>query len=110
MSHRLDGMTHLVAERTHAAERYEADGMILLRQLISPVEIQKIRDVFMEQVETDRVKQGKQWAALNTQAMKDAVAVPLRYDTEERLVGSRVHGAYVWAPYGSLPYAALWVS
>jgi phytanoyl-CoA hydroxylase len=55
MSHRLDGMTqHLVAERTHAAERYEADGVILLRQLISPAEIQQIRDVFMEQVETDR--------------------------------------------------------
>ena len=47
-------MTHLVAERAHAAERYKANGVILLRQLISPAEIQKTRDVFMEQVETDR--------------------------------------------------------
>jgi phytanoyl-CoA hydroxylase len=54
MSHRLDGMTHLVVERAHAAERYKTDGVILLRQLISPAEIQKIRDVFMEQVESDR--------------------------------------------------------
>jgi phytanoyl-CoA hydroxylase len=47
-------MTRLVVERIHAAERYQTGGVILLRQLMSPAEIQQIRQVFMRQVETDR--------------------------------------------------------
>jgi phytanoyl-CoA hydroxylase len=54
MSHKLDGMTQLIAEPIHAAERYLTQGVILLRQLISAEEIQEIRNVFMQQVETDR--------------------------------------------------------
>lgn len=61
------------------------------------------------QATTDRVAQGRQWAALNAEAMQRALVVPLTFGTERRLVGSLVGGAAISVPYRSLGYAALWV-
>ncbi|HYN56394.1 MAG TPA: ABC transporter substrate-binding protein [Motilibacterales bacterium] len=56
----------------------------------------------------DRTAQGEAWAALNKQAMTDVLAIPTRFGKMQGLVGSKVGGAYPWAPYGSWPYAALY--
>lgn len=61
------------------------------------------------QATTDRVAQGRQWAALNTEAMRHAVIIPLTFEKERRLVGSLVGGAAISVPHQSLDYAALWV-
>lgn len=50
------------------------------------------------------------WAEINTTAVRQAVAVPLRYESANAVVGARVGGAYLWSPYGSLPFGALWVN
>jgi peptide/nickel transport system substrate-binding protein len=66
--------------------------------------------------ETDRDKQAEQWKALNKQAMQNAWILPTRFGRQQRLTGSKVgtgHGEanapYFWAPYGSWPYAELYV-
>jgi len=56
---------------------------------------------------TDRGEQAKAWQDLNTEAAKLALAVPNRFGREQRLVGSKVQGAYIWGAYGSWPYGVL---
>jgi peptide/nickel transport system substrate-binding protein len=67
------------------------------------------RQVQRGQAELDRSARARQWAALNRAAMERALAVPLRFEHSQALVGSRVGGAYSWAPCGCLPFGALWV-
>ncbi|MEI6404456.1 MAG: ABC transporter substrate-binding protein [Actinomycetes bacterium] len=59
---------------------------------------------------SDRAAQATAWQALNTEASRLALSVPTRFGLEQRLVGSKVNGAYIWGPYGSWPYASLSVS
>ena len=59
---------------------------------------------------TDRTAQAKRWQELDKQAAQLALVLPTRFGREQRLVGSKVDGAYIWSPYGSWPYAALAVS
>lgn len=58
---------------------------------------------------TSRTQQAKQWQALNADAMQRGLAVPKLFSNTQRLVGSKVNNAYIWAPYGSYPYAKLTV-
>jgi peptide/nickel transport system substrate-binding protein len=58
----------------------------------------------------DRTAQGAAWAELNKQAMADVLVVPTRFGKAQGMVGSKLGGAYLWAPYGSWPYAALYAS
>jgi peptide/nickel transport system substrate-binding protein len=57
----------------------------------------------------DRAAQGQAWAELNKQAMAEVLAVPTRFGKQQGIVGSKVGGAYSWAPYGSWPYAVMYV-
>lgn len=57
----------------------------------------------------DRTEQGAAWAALNKEAMAQALVIPTRFGKQQRLVGSKVGGGYFWAPYGSWAYANLFV-
>ena len=57
----------------------------------------------------DRDAQGQAWADLNKQAMSDVLVVPTRFGKMQGLVGSKVGNAYPWAPYGSWPYANMYV-
>ena len=57
----------------------------------------------------DRTEQGKAWAALNTELMQGAYVVPTLFGKAQRMWGSKVGGSYLWAPYGSYPYAQLYV-
>ncbi|NDB17823.1 MAG: hypothetical protein EB027_00820, partial [Actinobacteria bacterium] len=59
---------------------------------------------------TDRAAQAKRWQELNKQAAQAALVLPTRFGREQRLVGSKVVGAYIWSPYGSWPYASLAVA
>lgn len=59
---------------------------------------------------TDRSAQAKRWQELDKQAAQAALVLPTRFGREQRLVGSKVVGAYIWSPYGSWPYASLAVS
>ncbi|MCX6404437.1 MAG: hypothetical protein NTW81_02785 [Actinobacteria bacterium] len=59
---------------------------------------------------TDRAKQAKAWQNLNKEAVRLALACPNQFDLEQRLAGSKVKGAFIWAPYSSWPYATLSVS
>jgi peptide/nickel transport system substrate-binding protein len=57
----------------------------------------------------DRAEQGAAWAELNKEAMAQALVVPTRFGKQQRIWGSKVGGAYFWAPYGSWGYADLYV-
>ena len=57
----------------------------------------------------DRDAQGQAWAELNKQAMADVLVVPTRFGKMQGLIGSKVGNAYPWAPYGSWPYANMYV-
>ena len=56
---------------------------------------------------TDRGQQAKAWQDLNKEAMQLGLAVPTRFGLEQRIVGSKIQGAYIWGPYGSWPYAVI---
>jgi peptide/nickel transport system substrate-binding protein len=59
--------------------------------------------------EPDRSKQATMWQELNTETMSQGLVVPTLFGKTQRLVGSKVGGAYFWGPYGSWPYASLYV-
>ena len=59
---------------------------------------------------TDRAEQAKAWQALSKKSMELALALPTRFGKEQRIVGSKIGGAYIWGPYGSWPYAQLSVN
>jgi peptide/nickel transport system substrate-binding protein len=59
---------------------------------------------------TDRAEQAKAWQALSKKSMELALALPTRFGKEQRIVGSKIGGAYIWGPYGSWPYASLSVN
>jgi peptide/nickel transport system substrate-binding protein len=67
---------------------------------------QKVADAL---VIADRDAQGAAWAELNKEAMAQALVVPTRFGKQQRMVGSKVGGAYFWAPYGSWGYADLFI-
>ncbi|MBK9740742.1 MAG: ABC transporter substrate-binding protein [Actinobacteria bacterium] len=58
---------------------------------------------------TDRAAQGKAWQALNKEAMQNAWVVPTVFGKAQFLWGSNVGNAFLWDPYGSMPYGALFV-
>ena len=59
---------------------------------------------------SDRAAQSKAWQALSVKAAQAALVLPTRFGREQRLHGSKVGGTYIWGPYGSWPYASLYVS
>jgi peptide/nickel transport system substrate-binding protein len=67
---------------------------------------QKVQEAL---VIADRNEQGAAWAELNKEAMAQALVVPTRFGKQQRIVGSKIGGAYFWAPYGSWGYADLFV-
>jgi ABC-type transport system substrate-binding protein len=69
---------------------------------------------FNKQVEetkvmSDLAAQGKAWAELDAKAMKAGTMMPLYYYRQQRIVGSKVGGAHLWAPYGGWGYPSLHV-
>ena len=58
---------------------------------------------------TDRAAQGKAWQALNKEAMQNAWVVPTVFGKAQFLWGSKIGNAFLWDPYGSMPYGDLFV-
>ena len=55
----------------------------------------------------DIESQTEQWNELNKLAMSEVPVIPTLFENDQRIVGTKVVGAYFWAPYGSWPYATL---
>lgn len=60
-------------------------------------------------VETDPDARQAAWAELNTRLVEQAVVAPKFNTKTQRLAGSGIGGAYIWAPYGSWSYFSLYV-
>ena len=56
---------------------------------------------------SDRGDQAKGWKSLNSKAVDLGLVVPVTLNLQQRLVGAKVQGAYLWAAYDSWPYATL---
>ena len=54
-------------------------------------------------------RRAQAWAELNKQAMAQVVVVPTRFGKQQGMVGSKMGGAFLWAPYGSWTYASMYV-
>ena len=59
--------------------------------------------------ELDHATQAKDWQDLNTEAMQNVYAIPTTFGLTQTIGGTKVGGLYQWAPYGSWPYAQLYV-
>jgi peptide/nickel transport system substrate-binding protein len=60
--------------------------------------------------ELDRAKQAADWQALNKLAMQNVWAIPTFSELAQRLAGTKIAPVYIWGPYGSWPYAAMYVT
>lgn len=96
-----------------------ANGSTVIPELFTPVggfNLSRYDDAaFTKKVQEasvmgDLAAQGKAWAELDAQAMKAGTIMPTRYDKQQRLAGSKVGGAYLWAPFGSWGYPSLFVN
>jgi peptide/nickel transport system substrate-binding protein len=59
--------------------------------------------------ELDRAKQAADWQALNKLAMQNVWAIPSFSELQQRMGGTKIAPVYIWGPYGSWPYGALYV-
>jgi peptide/nickel transport system substrate-binding protein len=59
--------------------------------------------------EPDRVKQGKEWAALNKYAMDQMWVIPGVFSKTQEIWGSKIGGAFFWEPQGSLSFGDLYI-
>ena len=64
-------------------------------------------DIDAAMADGTRSTQAKKWQQLNIDAMAAGLAIPKLFSSTQNLVGSNVKNAYIWAPYGSFPYAGL---
>ena len=60
-------------------------------------------------IELDRAKQAADWQALNKTASEQVFLIPTRFGRDQRLPGSKIGNAYLWAAYGSWPYGDMYV-
>jgi peptide/nickel transport system substrate-binding protein len=59
--------------------------------------------------EPDRVKQGKEWAALNKYAMEQMWVIPGTFSKTQEIWGSKIGGAFFWEPQGALSFGDLFI-
>jgi len=92
---------------------FTPDGGFDLSQVNDKAFNAKVADAMKE---LDRNKQASIWQELNKEAVAQAWVLPTRFGREQRLSGSKVGSGsgdngqvYLWAPYGSWPYADLYV-
>ncbi len=70
---------------------------------------------FIDQVavaigELDRSAQAKMWQDLNKLAMERVYVIPTTFGLSQVIVGTRIQPVYQWAPWGSWPYAIMYVT
>jgi len=62
------------------------------------------------QTELDRPTQATMWQDLNKEAALNAWIIPTRFGLTQVIAGTKVQPVYQWAPYGSWPYAEMYVT
>lgn len=62
------------------------------------------------QTELDRETQATMWQDLNKEAALNAWIIPTRFGLTQVIAGTKVQPVYQWAPYGSWPYAEMYVT
>jgi len=87
-------------------ELFGAKGGFNLSQVKDDAYEAKVQEA---QAMTDRTAQADAWKALNKEAMQQAWIVPTRFGKQQYIWGSNVGNAYMWDPYGSLPFGVLFV-
>ena len=68
------------------------------------------KQVDAAEAELDRAKQAADWQALNKLAMQNVYAIPTFSELTQRMAGTKIAPVYIWGPYGSWPYAAMYVT
>jgi peptide/nickel transport system substrate-binding protein len=61
------------------------------------------------QADTNRADQASKWQALDKQASQQAFIIPTLFGLNQTMAGTKVGNLYRWTPYGSWPYAAIYV-
>ncbi len=59
--------------------------------------------------QTDRGMQATEWQTLNQQVGQQMMVVPTFFGLAQNIAGNKVGNLYRWGPYGSWPYAQLYV-
>lgn len=85
---------------------YTLGGGFDLSRLDDPEMNQGVKDALL----LTGADQMAAWNELNTKAVELGAVVPTRWSKTQRLAGTEVGGGYIWAPYGSWPYGAMWVN
>jgi ABC-type transport system substrate-binding protein len=62
------------------------------------------------QTELDRATQATMWQDLNKEAMLNGWVIPTRFGLTQTIAGTNVQPTYQWPPYGSWPYAEMYVT
>ena len=57
----------------------------------------------------DHAAQAKMWQDLNKEAMQNVYAIPTTFGLSQYMAGNKIAPVYQWAPYGSWPYAEMYV-
>jgi peptide/nickel transport system substrate-binding protein len=57
----------------------------------------------------DRAEQAKKWQDLNKEAALHVWTIPTRFTLSQVITGNKVGATYSWPPYGSWPYAEMYV-
>jgi peptide/nickel transport system substrate-binding protein len=82
------------------------DGGFNLSRVSDPAWLTKIEDAMTT---LDRAQQATKWQALNKEAMQQVYAIPTTFGLNQTIAGNNLGNVYRWAPYGSWPYAAIYI-
>lgn len=85
---------------------FTPDGGFNISRVDDATWIEKVTSAISE---TDRDAQAKMWQDLNKEAMLNVYAIPTIFGLNQTIAGPGVGNIYRWAPYGSWPYAQLYV-
>jgi peptide/nickel transport system substrate-binding protein len=82
------------------------DGGWNLSRVTDPAWVAKVQTALKE---LDHATQAKMWQDLNKEAMLNVFVIPTTFGLNQVMGGTGVGNLYQWAPYGSWPYAELYV-
>lgn len=91
---------------TVIAPLFTNDGGWNLSRVEDPEYVGKVQTALRE---LDHATQAKMWQDLNKEAMERVFVIPTTFGLNQVMGGNKVGSLYQWAPYGSWPYAELYV-
>jgi peptide/nickel transport system substrate-binding protein len=91
---------------TVIAPLFTNDGGWNLSRVEDPDFVARVQTALRE---LDHATQAKMWQDLNKEAMENVFVIPTTFGLNQVMGGNKVGGLYQWAPYGSWPYAELYV-